>query len=566
MTAPIKSTAEAWIENTDASQKYVDCTKTISSSGCTLISILIEKFSIYSLIIIIFLTCPASSFAQSSNATFETRNTIQLAQSLLKDHRYLEVVSLLRNRLETLPQHESRLPLLLLLADGLMGLGDLTEAETALDEVNDLIVHPAEEKALMARREKLAQLASNVPSTSLSDKSDTLYIPLEVIPEERIWPTITNSFFETDIRQVLIDLSMEAGVPILWDATVQGLVTYEAVEQPLEEVLKAILFPAGYTYTYKDGAYYVGSVSPDDPAFGLLSATDVISLSNLDATEAIGLLSDYFKPYVKASKTANLVCITAPPTWIERIREDLVALDAPPDQILIEVIITEIARDALREMGLDWSMTGLKENPVWNLDIDNTDIENPGVLWDYSEMGVDIGDYTIDLIASLEALVQSGDAKIRANPRITTLNGRTAEISLTKDQYFIIQTGTSQYYQYNTLQAVSTGIKLEITPYTAESGEITVYVKPEVGDVVGKGKGANDLPEISTRSANTSVRVMDGETFTIGGLSLQQEKNIQKKIPFLGDIPILGYFFRYDKKEFKDTEIVIFVTPHILEG
>ncbi|HDH58242.1 MAG TPA: type II secretion system protein GspD, partial [Bacteroidetes bacterium] len=549
MTAPINSTAEAWIENTDASQKYVDCTKTISSSGCTLISILIEKFSIYSLIIIIFLTCPASSFAQSSNATFETRNTIQLAQSLLKDHRYLEVVSLLRNRLETLPQHESRLPLLLLLADGLMGLGDLTEAETALDEVNDLIVHPAEEKALMARREKLAQLASNVPSTSLSDKSDTLYIPLEVIPEERIWPTITNSFFETDIRQVLIDLSMEAGVPILWDATVQGLVTYEAVEQPLEEVLKAILFPAGYTYTYKDGAYYVGSVSPDDPAFGLLSATDVISLSNLDATEAIGLLSDYFKPYVKASKTANLVCITAPPTWIERIREDLVALDAPPDQILIEVIITEIARDALREMGLDWSMTGLKENPVWNLDIDNTDIENPGVLWDYSEMGVDIGDYTIDLIASLEALVQSGDAKIRANPRITTLNGRTAEISLTKDQYFIIQTGTSQYYQYNTLQAVSTGIKLEITPYTAESGEITVYVKPEVGDVVGKG--ANDLPEISTRSANTSVRVMDGETFTIGGLSLQQEKNIQKKIPFLGDIPILGYFFRYDKKESK---------------
>ena len=552
------------MENPDTFSKYVDYTKAISSSGNPWIATFVGKLSIFFLILLLFLSHPASSFAQSSNATFETRNTIQLAQSLLKDHRYLEVVSLLRNRLETLPQHESRLPLLLLLADGLMGLGDLSEAETALDEVNDLIVHPAEEKALMARREKLAQLTLNVPSTSLSDKSDTLYIPLEVIPEERVWPTITNSFFETDIRQVLIDLSMEAGVPILWDATVQGLVTYEAVEQPLEEVLKAILFPAGYTYTYKDGAYYVGSVSPDDPAFGLLSSTDVISLSNLDATEAIGLLSDYFKPYVKASKTANLVCITAPPTWIERIREDLVALDAPPDQILIEVIITEIARDALREMGLDWSMTGLKENPVWNLDIDNTDIENPGVLWDYSEMGVDIGDYTIDLIASLEALVQSGDAKIRANPRITTLNGRTAEISLTKDQYFIIQTGTTQYYQYNTLQAVSTGIKLQITPYTAESGEITVYVKPEVGDVVGKG--ANDLPEISTRSANTSVRVMDGETFTIGGLSLQQEKNIQKKIPFLGDIPVLGYIFRYDKKESKDTEIVIFVTPHILEG
>jgi len=255
MATLIQSTAEASMENPDTFSKYVDYTKAISSSGNPWIATFVGKLSIFFLILLLFLSHPASSFAQSSNATFETRNTIQLAQSLLKDHRYLEVVSLLRNRLETLPQHESRLPLLLLLADGLMGLGDLSEAETALDEVNDLIVHPAEEKALMARREKLAQLTLNVPSTSLSDKSDTLYIPLEVIPEERVWPTITNSFFETDIRQVLIDLSMEAGVPILWDATVQGLVTYEAVEQPLEEVLKAILFPAGYTYTYEDGRY-----------------------------------------------------------------------------------------------------------------------------------------------------------------------------------------------------------------------------------------------------------------------------------------------------------------------
>ena len=83
-----------------------------------------------------------------------------------------------------------------------------------------------------------------------------------------------------------------------------------------------------------------------------------------------------------------------------------------------------------------------------------------------------------------------------------------------------------------------------------------------MGDVTGRG--ANNLPEISTRSANTSVRVKDGETFTIGGLSLQQDKNVQKKIPFLGDIPFLGYIFRYDRKEVRDTEIVIFVTPHVL--
>jgi type II secretory pathway component GspD/PulD (secretin) len=227
------------------------------------------------------------------------------------------------------------------------------------------------------------------------------------------------------------------------------------------------------------------------------------------------------------------------------------------------VIVTEIARVALREMGLDWTVSGVRDNPVWDLTTDHTAIENPTTVWNYTELGVKLGEYTVDLVAALEALVESGDAKIRANPRITTVSGHTAEISMTKDQYFILQTGATQYYQYNVLQAVSTGITLEITPYTSASGEIMVYVKPTVGDVVGKGE--NDLPEISTRGAKTSVRVMDGETFTIGGLSLQQEKNVKRKIPILGDIPLLGYLFRYDRVETRDTEVVIFVTPHILQ-
>jgi len=377
-------------------------------------------------------------------------------------------------------------------------------------------------------------------------------------------PLVSNSFFETDIRQVLTDLSMATGIPILWDATVQGLVTYEAKEQPLEGVLKAILFPAGYTFSYQDGIYYVGSMKPEDPAFGQLSKTDVVTLSNLNATEAIGLLSDYFKPFVKANNTTNMVCITAPQTVIGRIRDDLKALDAPPDQILIEVIITEIATDALHQMGLNWSVLDSTASWLGNFNVQNTAVTNPGITANYSRIGVDVGAYTVDLMASLEMLMQSGKAEIRANPRITTLNGRKAEISLTKDQYFIIQTGTSQYNQTATLQAVSSGIKLEITPYTSDSGEITVFLKPQVGDVVGTGQ--DNLPEISTRSANTSVRVMNGQTFTIGGLSLHQDKNVRIKFPFLGDIPILGYIFRYDRKEVKDSEIIIFVTPHILEG
>lgn len=501
--------------------------------------------------------------AREIKPSYDLQNTIQVAQTLLKDRRYQEAVSLLKNRLAIQPQYEPRLPLLLLLTDGLLSLGDIAGAQKAIDEASNLASLPEENEALSKRKAMLTVMSFQLPATDVQLGTETQQIaPSE--PPQPLSTLVSNSFFETDIRQVLTDLSMATEIPILWDATVQGLVTYEAKDQPLQTVLKAILFPAGYTYTYEDGTVYVGSVKPEDPAFGMLSKTVVVSLSNLEANEAIAMLSDYFKPFVKATNTTNMVCITAPATLLNRIQEDLKSLDAPPDQILIEVIVTEIATDALREMGLDWSVMDSAADWLGNLTVDNTAIASPGLSANYSRIGVDVGAYTVDLMASLEALVQSGKATIRANPRITTLNGRRAEISLTKDQYFIIQTGTSQAYQYNTLQAVSYGIRLEITPYASDRGEITVFLKPQVGDVVGAG--ANNLPEISTRSANTSVRVMNGQTFTIGGLSLQQEKNVQKKIPFLGDIPILGYVFRYDRKEVKDTEIVIFVTPHILVG
>jgi type II secretory pathway component GspD/PulD (secretin) len=458
------------------------------------------------------------------------------------------------------------MPSILLLADAQMGIGDLNGAERTLAEADRVAITASQKKAIEKRRTRLSKLP--IPPLALLTAADSLrllHAPAETLAvtlpaKPEIY--ITNSFFETDLRQVLTDLSMQAGVSIIWDATVQGLVTYEAKERPLETVLKAILMPAGYSFSFQNGTYYVGSSNPKDPAFALLSSTEVVTLSNIDAPEAISLLSDYFEPYVKASKTDNTVCITAPQSIIERIRSDLNALDKPRAQILIEVVVCEFSVAALRKMGLDWSLTRSTGNPTWSIGTNHTDITGAAITGTYTELSRKIGGYTADLAASLEALVESGDAEIRAKPRITTLNGRTAEIALTRDQYFVIQTGTGQFYQYNQLQAVSSGIRLEITPYAASSGEITVYVKPEVGDVVGQG--AQGLPEITKRTASTSVRVHDGETFTVGGLNLKREKNTQKKVPFVGDIPLLGYLFRYDEHEVKDTEIIIFVTPYLL--
>jgi type IV pilus assembly protein PilQ len=513
-----------------------------------------------------------------SPVTFEGRNAEGYARLLLSEYRFDEAAAFLRAELEGMPEGAQRLSLLLLLADAQISIGDVDAATATLAEADTQKVGGAGKKAIAARESRLAQLrglkmppdisgvapdsAASPADTALASPMDTTFmVEDEVEQEEHL---ISNSFFETDLRQVLTDLSMETGVPIIWDNTVQGLVTFEAIDQPLEDVLRSILLPAGYVYSLQKGTYFVGSPNPQDAAFGLLSTTEVISLSNIDATEAIRLLSDFFEPYVKASMIDNAVCITAPPSIVERVRSDLAQIDSPPTQILIEVVVSEISTSALRQIGLDWSFLGTGDDREFNVIVDNTDIEDVPVIAEFRRFGATVGNYSVDLAASLEALVQSGDARIRANPRIAALNGRTAEIGLVKDQYFVIATTTSQYTQYNTLQAVTSGIKLEITPYASSSGEITVNVKPEVGDVVGRGE--NDLPEINRRTASTTVRVNDGETFTIGGLSIQQESTTHKKVPFLGDIPVMGRLFRHEEKVVRDNQIVIFITPHILKG
>ncbi len=519
------------------------------------------------LVITVVLAGMMSSCAgQNPPPSFVERQAEGYARSMLSDYRYVEAISFLARELEILPAGTPRLSLLLLLADAQMGIGDLDAAARALAEAGTHSAGGPGNKALAARTSRLTELrhllARPSPSEAELDSAESPADTMLVVEQQEY--LITNSFFETDLRQVLTDLSMETGIPIVWDTTVQGLVTFEAIDQPFEDVLRSILLPAGFVYSSQQGTYFVGSPRPDGPAFALLSTTEVVSLSNIDASEAIRLLSDFFQPYVKANTTGNVVCISAPQSFVERIRSDLAKIDEPPVQILIDVVVSEISTEALRKIGLDWSLTGIDGDETVSVGTDHTDFEGAAIIGEITSLGLDIGSYTVDLAASLEALVQTGEARIRANPRIATLNGRTAEIGMTKDQYFVIATTTSEYATYSTLQAVSSGIRLEITPYASLSGEITVHVKPDVGDVVGKG--SNDLPEISRRTASTTVRVSDGETFTIGGLSIQQEIVVHKKVPLLGDIPILGRVFRYEETSMRDNQIVIFVTPHVLKG
>lgn len=378
-------------------------------------------------------------------------------------------------------------------------------------------------------------------------------------------PVVTNVWFETDLRQVLIDISQETAIPIVWDKTVEGLVTYEAMDTPLTKVLEDILFSNGYVYVLRDSTYYVGSAGVESLSFNILSETRTLQLSNMKAEEAVKLLPDSFRPYVKATNTSNTVCVTAPTAVAGRIIRDLKAIDAPVPQIEIEAVVVEFSTSAIRKLGVDWSLNGMSGGKTKaSLSVSTPEMGDAVLALDYLREAYKIGGKTADLAIALRAMADEGVAKIRATPQVRTLNGHTATLGITKEQYFFITPEeVGQYWGYwSRLETISSGIQLEITPYADSLGYITVNVKPQVDDVVGEG--ASGLPEISRRTANTTVRVKDGETITIGGLRVHDRKSVRRRVPILGSIPILGLLFGRTEKEVIESELVIFITPRVL--
>jgi type IV pilus assembly protein PilQ len=373
---------------------------------------------------------------------------------------------------------------------------------------------------------------------------------------------VSNVFFESDLRQALKDLSEEAGVPIIPDNTVQGYVTLEFEDAPLEQVLTKMLSGGGFVFKKIDDYYLVGAPVPENPSFPLLTETVFYKPNYLHAEQIVMLLSEYEKRFVRSEMKSNIISITAPLAMISKIRENIENVDIPPKQISIEAIVTELSNDAIKSLGLDWDWFGESGGKTVNVRSNmGSMINDTSVVGRIIRNAVSYKSFTYDLILDIKALATSGKARIRANPKITAINGNEATIFIGSERYFSIVTGPVNY-PYTRLEQIPAGITLKILPRVSSKNEITAHIDCEVSEVTEIG--VSGLPLVTKRTASTDIRVMDGEIIAIGGLVQERTGTMQKKVPLLGDIPLLGYAFSHTKNQKVETEIAIFIAPHIL--
>jgi len=375
--------------------------------------------------------------------------------------------------------------------------------------------------------------------------------------EDRDQYLVSAMFVEADLREVLLELSVQSGVTIVPDETVQGQISANIQNQPLGKSLKMILAPGNFSYRLIEGFYLVGESTPENPSFHLLSETCLYKPIHLSPKEVHELISPYYRRFVTLHEKRGLLTVVAPTSIQRRIQKDVLMIDRQPHQVLLEMTILEITQKGRKFLGIDWTGgQGASE-------------ESGGVgsSWQVSGNGGGIGlQYkmanllTTEFAASVKWLSRNGDASLKATPSIVTLDGRMASFSSTHESW--IDLTPNDETRKN--ESVRFGVELKIIPHIAETNDVVLDIlTAQVSDLTTSDRG---FPEIVSHSISTTVRIREGESLILGGL-LQKKRRFQlTKVPVLGDIPLLGVFFREEKSQNLETEILIVIRPTILSN
>ena len=297
----------------------------------------------------------------------------------------------------------------------------------------------------------------------------------------------------------------------------------------------------------------------------------------------------------------NKLIITDVAEVFPQVENILAELDIKPPQILIEAQIVEVSKTSGLSLGFEYggsdgamvSMTGPKRKvdleyikgqgvKGWNYIFPSKDQLNSGSSGSGSGSGSRSGSSSsssdegedegglLDFSAFnivLKSLLTRGEAKYLGKPKVVTLNNKTATITTSTDATVgqtVSQSGSGGGEALTTQAAERkrVGLTLQVTPQVNREGYVTLYVQPSYSDLVSSGFDFSK--DTTTRAASTLVRVKNGQTVVIGGLLTSRETDQTRKVPLLGDIPLLGWLFTSKTKSKSTTDLVIFITPTIL--
>ena len=430
--------------------------------------------------------------------------------------------------------------------------------------------------------------------------------------------SVTMNIVDSEVREVLTSLASIGGVNIVADDSVNGKITVQLAGVSFQEALDIITKTKGLQYQTIGNTIIVGTknnmsagfgqlhvfhlkfANPDDVvnaaklALGLGGSTESSSTENSTQTTTTsntnsttsnndGTTTAEISGNLTVDKATNSLLFYGTASEAQKVRAVLDQIDIPYEQVSLEAQVMSINKTDSKNLGIEWEWSKApqyyEEYTPEKITIDGTTGRitstepaeitrassfNKGTTGGIISFGrsPDGLPYEFYYAAKINALINNGKANILSKPKITTINGKEATINIGGEvpipTITVSNNTTTTTYEYK-----ETGIILKYTPRVNDDGYITAKIHTEVStptyDADAKAYRFNK------RSADTQVRLKDGETMVIGGLIGSDESKVMSKIPFLGDLPILGRFFSNVNNSKNESEVIIFVTARIVK-
>ncbi len=455
------------------------------------------------------------------------------------------------------------------------------------------------------------QLQQKIPEQSqkIKDEKKETYVEKQKLPTENKKFTlpktlVTLECIDADIPDVLQMLAIKSKLNIIYGPDVIGKVTISLKNVPFDKAFENLLKITGLTYVaVSENIIRVASPQTIEQERSLDVVYTKIFPLNYASAKDVAIQIDQIRQAEKRTKgmiipdlRTNSLIITETEEGLQYIEELIKKLDVKPYQVSIEAQVIDISLNNLSDLGVQWGGWGLEiqegnqarfttEKDVlgytykWE-DIPGSNLQTAEAITSVFPTGVTpflnfiFGKISLrsgfSAQAAIAALVSKGKAKVLSSPRVTTLNNKTAVILAgEKIPYKTSKTQTTTgaggiTTTQESWEYITAGIQLTVTPTVSPDGWITMDVKPKVD--IPQISAAGAPPTIKSRETQVTVMLKNNESLVIGGLITDQDVETIRKVPLLGDVPILGYLFKYKGTAKQKTELIILLTPRIIEN
>jgi len=305
---------------------------------------------------------------------------------------------------------------------------------------------------------------------------------------------------------------------------------------------------------------------------------ETIVLKFLDAGSLMQVVekmnSKYGKVSINEKNNSLIVCDSR--ERLDRILKEIRNADKTPQQIMIEVVIVDVQLEDDTEIGVNWD---LLSSDRYNVEYrhnftttrigttveDSTTIAN-GTAFNTTGLGGAFSVISSSVRHALHLIQQKRNVKILASPRVMMVSGSEASIEAVEEIPYteILDTAAGGAGAITTTGFKNVGIKLRVNATLTDSNNIFLSVNTEQN--VTSGQSDTEVPIVDTRKAATSLLLKDAQTVVFGGLRRQEKTKRINQIPILGDIPIIGFLFKSTNTIVNNSELMVFLSPHIYQG